>query len=114
MIFSLESKIPIALQIGKERKFKIKLKQSIELKQKKPSLIRKSKDGKKYIVFSEYNKTQQTINAHPDAVCREYWIPYKEESPTHVILLNKFGESVSDDIWVELQGGNLELLSNYK
>lgn len=62
---SADGKTPLGIFVKEEKKVKILIKTNVEVKQKKPSLKVKAKDGKTYYVWSELSYNQQTIRAHP-------------------------------------------------
>ena len=49
---------------------------------------------------------------HPDVVALEYWVAGKEDHL--VFLLDKNGEHLSEEPYIELQDGSLEVLSEYR
>lgn len=107
----LSGKVPLGINLGKERRFKGSLSSNIEFKDKKPTLKKKGKDGTFYYVFREIGNIEETRKAHPEAYCREYWMA-KDGWP-QCYLLNKHGERVNEEFYVELADGELELLSSY-
>jgi hypothetical protein len=97
-----------------ERKFSCRLKQSFDFKQKKPTLqVNHPKDGKTYYVFTELSPNENTRAAHPDAYCRQYWLQKKEDTPM-CLLLDRTGEVLSEEFYVEFSDGRLEALSVFK
>jgi len=111
----LDPKVPVGIQVGQETRYRMMMQQAIELKQRKPSLKRIGKDGKKYYVFAEFNATETTRSVHAEAICRQYWIPKKDDGIAFVYLLDRNGEPIaSSEPYVELSDGRLELLSIYK
>ena len=76
-------------------------------KEKKATLIRKAKDGRKYTVFAQVSLSDTTRKIHSDAYAKEYWMP--DETHPYFYLLDRSGEKVSDDLYVELTTGEIEL-----
>eukprot|EP01114_Cavostelium_apophysatum_P013531 TRINITY_DN3296_c0_g1_i1.p1 TRINITY_DN3296_c0_g1~~TRINITY_DN3296_c0_g1_i1.p1 ORF type:complete len:1699 (-),score=536.14 TRINITY_DN3296_c0_g1_i1:50-5146(-) len=110
----LDTNVPLGVQVGEETTFAVSLKQSINVKQKKPSLATKGRDGRTYLVFSEVSLNQATLRAHPKAYAREYWILEKEDPHCAFYLINKAGERLSEEMYVETTDGDLETLTAYK
>lgn len=100
--------------MGPEQGFRVCLESGFQLKDKRPSLLRKDKSGKKHYVFCQRNTSDFTKRIHPEGCYREYWIPYKEDSVAYCYVLNQIGERVHEEHLVELATGELELLSENK
>ena len=84
----------------------------MQIKDKKPSIVRKGKDGKKYYVFSQFSVNDQTRRINGDAFVREYWMT--DEKTPYCYLLDRTGQRLSEELYVELPNGDLELLSAQK
>lgn len=108
----MDPNVPLGIQTAPFKKIKATLNNRLEFKDKKPSLSRKSKDGKKYYVWAEISNIVEMKKANPEAFCKEYWIPHDQHFP-FCYLLEENGEKVSDELYVELSEGELELYSSY-
>ncbi len=81
--------------------------------EKKPSLLRKGLDGKKYNVFSEVSVSELTSKLLPGSYLREYWIPEKETQATFY-LCDRVGQRLSEEIFVELTNSEVESMQTYR
>lgn len=108
----MDSKVPFGLEIGTEKKFKCAIGVTLTPTQKKPTIIKKGRDGKKYSVFSQISLNEATRKLHPEAFCREYWMP--DESHPYFYILDRNGERLSEDLYAELASGEVDLVANCK
>ena len=97
------------MEAGPERRMKAVHGKTLSAKEKKPSIVRKGKDGKKYYVFSQTSVNDATRKIHPDAYVREYWM--SDESHPYCYLLDRNGRRLSEEQYLELPNGDLEPLS---
>lgn len=83
---------------------------TVEIKQKVPSLKSKSKDGKTTgFVWTEMTPSQVMTRVHPQAVAREYFVE-KEDDYSSFYLLDKLGNRVNEELYVELTDGEIDQL----
>eukprot|EP01117_Protostelium_nocturnum_P020077 TRINITY_DN887_c0_g3_i3.p1 TRINITY_DN887_c0_g3~~TRINITY_DN887_c0_g3_i3.p1 ORF type:complete len:1630 (-),score=381.09 TRINITY_DN887_c0_g3_i3:54-4943(-) len=109
----IDPNVPVAFQLIHEKKWRCFLKESFEYKEKKPTLKVTSTDGKTYFVFSEVNSGEQTRSVNTEAYVRQYWLQGRDGMPL-VALLDRTGQLVSEEFYVEYSNGQLESLSNFK
>eukprot|EP01119_Soliformovum_irregulare_P022277 TRINITY_DN7596_c0_g1_i1.p1 TRINITY_DN7596_c0_g1~~TRINITY_DN7596_c0_g1_i1.p1 ORF type:complete len:1781 (-),score=598.60 TRINITY_DN7596_c0_g1_i1:21-5363(-) len=105
--------VPLGISVSQERRYRVKIGQQFSIKEKKPSLVRKDKSGKKHIITAEYSYRDSTRRANIDAVCREFHFLSKEDPPV-IYLLDKNGDRISEEPYYEIAGGELELVSDHK